>query len=179
MVTIRPSVPDDLPCLLQIYTHHVLVGSASFELTPPSLEEMGRRRDHALTHRLPHLVAAADDGSIAGFAYATPFHTRPAYRFTAEDSIYLAPEAQRRGIGRALLAQVIDAGTAAGYRQMVAVVGDSTNHGSLRLHLGLGFHVVGVFRSVGWKFGRWLDTVHLQRALGPGDRDPGEPPPSG
>lgn len=170
-LSIRPSRPDDLPELERIYAHHVRHGIASFETEPPDIAELARRRADVLARGLPHLVAVRR-GEVAGFAYAGPYRTRLAYRHTAEDSIYVAHDQGGRGIGRALLSQVIALCTEAGVRQMVAVIGDSANAGSIRLHESLGFRRVGLLPSVGWKHGRWVDSVLMQRALGPGDEEP-------
>ena len=152
-----------------VYAHHVLHGLGSFELEPPSVEEMAERRRAIVGLSLPYLVAAGGDGEVVGFAYAAPYRTRPAYRSTVEDSVYVAPTAQGRGLGRALLDEVVRRCVAAGTRQMVAVIGDSGNRGSVALHAAAGFREVGVLRAVGWKHGRWVDTVIMQRELGVGD----------
>jgi L-amino acid N-acyltransferase YncA len=167
---IRPSQPDDLAAICAIYAHHVRYGLATFEEEPPDVAELARRRAELLARGLPHLVAELD-GAVAGYAYAGPYRPRPAYRHTVEDSVYLAPEHIGRGVGRALLTQLIDACTAAGYRQMIAVIGDSANAPSIGLHAALGFREVGLLRAVGFKLGRWVDTVLMQRALGPGDTE--------
>jgi len=166
-VRVRDSAEDDLPAIAAIYRHHVMTGFGSFEETAPDLEEIARRRQGIVAVGLPYLVAEID-GAVRGFAYAAPYRTRSAYRHTVEDSIYVDPEAGDRGIGRALLGQVIDICTDAGYRQMVAVIGDSANQASIRLHRGLGFADVGTLPAVGFKHGRWVDTVLMQRALGDG-----------
>ena len=167
---IRRSQPDDLAAICAIYAHHVRYGLATFEEKPPDVAELARRRAELLARGLPHLVAELD-GAVAGYAYAGPYRPRPAYRHTVEDSVYLAPEHIGRGVGRALLTQLIDACTAAGYRQMIAVIGDSANAPSIGLHAALGFREVGLLRAVGFKLGRWVDTVLMQRALGPGDTE--------
>lgn len=151
-----------------IYAHFVLHGSATFEETPPSLTEMTNRRAHVLSERMPYFVAELG-GKIVGYAYATIYRSRSAYRFTAEDSIYVHHEHGNAGIGSALLAALIEACEAAGCRQMVAVIGDRANHASIRLHERFGFRAGGELKSVGFKFGRWIDTVRMQRALGMGD----------
>jgi phosphinothricin acetyltransferase len=148
----------------EIYAGHVLSGTASFEEIPPDLDEMCRRRDAVLEARLPYLVAERD-GALIGFGYAARYRPRSAYRYTAEDSVYLDPPAVGRGAGRALLQQVVDLSRTAGYREMIAVIGDSANAASIGLHEALGFRRVGTFTRVGLKFGRWLDTVLMQRAL--------------
>ena len=171
-IRIRESVDSDLPLIQAIYAHHVLTGLGSFEETPPDLDEMARRRADILARGLPYLVAELDDpalaGRLAGYAYAAPFRTRSAYRFSVEDSIYVAPDANRRGIGRALLDELLRRCTALGYRQMIAVIGDSANHGSIGLHVHAGFKQVAFMPAVGFKFGRWVDSVIMQRPLGEG-----------
>lgn len=164
---IRPASDDDMPAVHSIYAHHVLHGLGSFEETPPDLAEIAARRNEYLARGLPYLVAE-DDGEICGYAYAAPFRPRSAYRHTVEDSIYVAPNANRRGIGSALLADLIDQCTDLGYRQMVAVIGDSGNRASIRVHERLGFRHAGLLQAVGFKFGRWVDSVMMQRPLGPG-----------
>jgi phosphinothricin acetyltransferase len=166
-VGIRAATLDDAPAIAQIYAGHVARGTASFELAPPDAKEMQRRMTTLLADGYPWLCALAD-GVLAGYAYAGPYRPRPAYRYTVEDSVYLAPSAQRRGIGSALLARLIDACTARGDRQMIAVIGDSANARSITLHERAGFAEVGRLRDVGHKFGRWLDIVLMQRALGDG-----------
>jgi phosphinothricin acetyltransferase len=166
-VFVRPSVAADLPALTAIYTQAVLTGTASFEIEAPSAAEMARRRDDVLAKGLPWLVAE-EAGQVLGYAYANHFRPRPAYRFSLEDSIYLAPAARGRGVGRALLQALITACEAQGARQMLAVIGDSANEASIGLHRGLGFEPVGTLKDVGRKFDRWLDVVLMQRALGPG-----------
>jgi phosphinothricin acetyltransferase len=165
---IRPSQEGDLAAICVIYGHHVRHGLATFEEAPPDVAELARRRAELLARGLPHLVAELE-GAVVGYAYAGPYRPRPAYRHTVEDSVYLAPAHIGRGVGRALLAQLIDACTAAGYRQMVAVIGDSANAPSIGLHAALGFRQVGLLRSVGFKLGRWVDSVLMERPLGPGD----------
>ena len=142
-------------------------GTASFELEPPDEAEMGRRMRALLDGGFPYLAAEAE-GELLGYAYAGPYRTRPAYRFTVEDSIYIEPHAQRRGVGRALLDRLIVESEARGFRQMIAVIGDSAQAASIELHRAAGFRMVGTFENVGFKFGRWLDSVLMQRALGPG-----------
>jgi L-amino acid N-acyltransferase YncA len=164
---IRPATPADIPAIARIYAHAVTTGTASFELTPPDEAEMARRMQAVIDKGLPYFAAELD-GAFAGYAYAGAYHARPGYRFTLEDSIYIAPTMQRRGIGRALLAALIEAGTVGGYRQMIAVIGDSEHAASIALHAALGFQYVGTLAKVGFKFGRWLDSVLMQRPLGPG-----------
>jgi L-amino acid N-acyltransferase YncA len=166
---LRDATAADLPTVTAIYAHHVLHGTASFEEAPPSLAEMTARFDAIAACGLPYLVAEAD-GRVAGYAYASLYRTRSAYRFTLEDSIYIDHGMQRRGLGRALLAQLLARSEALGYRQMIAVIGDSQQAASIGLHRALGFEYAGVYRSVGFKFGRWLDTVLMQRSIGGGDR---------
>ena len=163
--------PADLAAVTAIYRHAVLHGSASFELAPPDEAEMARRHAAILAGGFPWLVARLD-GRVAGFAYAGPYRQRPAYAATVENSVYVAPDLQGRGIGRALLAQLIGEAEDRGFRQMIAVIGDSANRASIGLHAALGFSHAGVLRSVGWKHGRWLDSVLMQRDLGAGDRQP-------
>jgi phosphinothricin acetyltransferase len=164
---IRPAEARDIPVIARIYAHAVLHGTASFELEPPDDAAMKRRFDDLRHGGYPYVVAELDS-AVVGYAYAGPYRARPAYRFTVEDSIYLAPEAQGRGIGRALLDRLLADSEARGYRQMVAVIGDSAQVPSIRLHESAGFRHVGVFAAVGFKFGRWLDTVLMQKTLGKG-----------
>ena len=166
---IRDSSPSDVPAIQAIYAHHVLHGTASFELEPPTLADMHTRREAVLAQHLPYLVAERD-GEIVGYAYVTPYRPRPAYRYTVEDSVYVKPGIAGQGIGGRLLALLIERCTVGGWRQMLAVVGDSRNAASLALHARQGFHPVGTLRSVGYKFGQWRDAVLMQRALGEGDQ---------
>jgi len=168
---VRPSTPADLGAVRDIYALAVTQGTGTFELDAPDRDEMARRRDDVLAKGLPWLVAE-QDSRVLGYAYANHFRPRPAYRFSVEDSVYLLPEAQGRGIGRVLLAELLDRCQAAGARQMLAVIGDSANLGSIGVHRSLGFEPCGTLRSVGWKFGRWLDVVLMQRPLGVGDSTP-------
>lgn len=168
---IRASTSADIAAALAVYAHHVRTGTASFELEPPSLAEMARRRLALTDKGLPWLVAERD-GQVLGYAYAGPYRTRPAYDWTLEDSIYIAPDSHGQGIGKALLTRLIADCTALGYRQMVAVIGDSANTGSISLHRSCGFHPAGVLQAVGWKFGRWIDSVLMQRPLGDGANEP-------
>ncbi len=167
-VVIRASRPDDMEAVTAIYAHHVLHGLGTFELDPPDGAEMMRRRQVLVDAGLPYLVAEAG-GEILGYAYAGPFRPRPAYRHALEDSIYLRRDAMGRGIGSSLLSALIADAEAQGYRQMLAVIGDSGNAGSIGVHARAGFREVGVLRSVGFKFGRWVDVVLMQRVLGEGD----------
>lgn len=164
---IRPTAPEDLPAITAIYDHAVRTGTATFEIEPPDLSEMTRRYRALIENNSPYFVAVSD-GQIAGYAYAGSYRPRPAYRFTVEDSVYLAPEYQRRGIGAALLGELIVQSEKRGYRQMIAVIGDSANAGSIAIHTKAGFEMIGTHPNVGFKFGRWLDTVMMQRALGAG-----------
>lgn len=167
---IRPSRADDLPALTAIYAHHVLHGTGTFELDAPDEAEMGRRHADITGKGLPWLVAE-DGGQVLGYAYANHFRPRRAYRFCLEDSIYLAPQAQGRGLGKLLLAELIARCEALGARQMLAVIGDAANAASIGVHQALGFEHTGVLKSAGWKFDRWLDVVLMQRALGTGAAD--------
>src|SRR5258707_15819182 len=164
---IRSAAEADLPFVTEIYTHAVLHGTATFELIPPDLAEMTRRFRTLMDGGFPCLVASLD-GRVIGYAYAGPYRPRPAYRFTVENSVYLAPAIHRRGIGAQLLQRLIAECEARGYRQMIAVIGDSANAGSIGVHLRCGFEMIGTHRNVGLKFGRWLDTVMMQRPLGEG-----------
>jgi len=162
---IRLAQPRDLAVITAIYDDAVRHGTASFELDPPDQAEMARRYETLRADGYPYLVAELD-GDIVGYAYAGPYRARPAYRWSIEDSIYVAPQAQRRGFGGALLARLVAEAEAAGFRQMLAVIGDSANTGSIELHRAAGFRLVGTFDNVGFKFGRWLDSVLMQRPLG-------------
>jgi phosphinothricin acetyltransferase len=167
-LTIRPSTAADLEAITAIYAWNVLNGTGTFELEAPDLAEMTRRRDDVLSKGLPWLVAERD-GTVLGYAYANHFRPRRAYRFCVEDSIYLADTARGQGVGRLLLAELMARCEAAGARQMLAVIGDSANAGSIGVHRTLGFEHSGVLRAAGWKFGRWRDVVMMQKALGLGD----------
>jgi phosphinothricin acetyltransferase len=164
---IRSAAEADLPFVTEIYTHAVLHGTATFELIPPDLAEMTRRFRTLMDGGFPCLVASLD-GRVVGYAYAGPYRPRPAYRFTVENSVYLDPSIHRRGIGLALMQRLIAECEARGYRQMIAVIGDSANAGSIGVHTKTGFTMIGTHPNVGLKFGRWLDTVMMQRALGEG-----------
>lgn len=168
MPLIRPSHEQDLVAITRIYGHHVLNGTGTFETTPPSEADMTTRRADVLAKGLPWLVVE-DDGAVVGFAYGNWFKPRPAYRFSVEDSIYMAPEAAGKGLGRALLAELMAALERAGVRRVMAVIGDSANAGSIGVHKALGFEVAGTIPACGWKFDRWLDIVLMQRSLGVGD----------
>ncbi|TVR97716.1 MAG: N-acetyltransferase family protein [Rhodospirillales bacterium] len=169
---LRDATDADIGRIRAIYAEHVAHGTGSFEEVPPDLAEMQARFEALQARELPFLVVE-DRGQVQGFAYAAPFRPRSAYRYTVEDSIYIAPEATGRGLGRRLLAELIGQCTVLGYRQMVAVVGDSGNHRSIRLHESLGFRRTGTFTAVGFKFGRWLDAVFMQRSLWDGSTSPG------
>jgi L-amino acid N-acyltransferase YncA len=164
---IRPAIAVDLPAVTGIYEHAVLYGTATFELIPPDLAEMTRRFGALMDGGYPYFVAALE-GRVIGYAYAGPYRPRPAYRFTVENSVYLQPDIHRRGIGRQLLQRLIAESEARGYRQMIAVIGDSANAGSIGVHTKCGFSMIGTHPNVGFKFGRWLDTVMMQLALGEG-----------
>ncbi|HEX6362632.1 MAG TPA: GNAT family N-acetyltransferase [Albitalea sp.] len=165
---LRPSAAADVPAIAAIYAWNVLNGTGTFELEAPGAAEMARRRDDVLARGLPWLVAERD-GRVLGYAYANVFRPRPAYRFCLEDSIYLDPQAQGQRVGTLLLAELVARCEARGARQMLAVIGDSANAASIGVHRALGFETTGLMKSAGWKFGRWLDVVIMQRALGPGD----------
>jgi L-amino acid N-acyltransferase YncA len=164
---IRPAQSQDIATITRIYADAVLHGTASFETDPPDEAEMARRQHGLLTGGFPYLTGELD-GAVVGYAYAGPYRIRPAYRFTVEDSIYVAPQAQKQGIGRALLHRLLVESEARGYRQMIAVIGDSAQRSSIALHEACGFRHIGTFEAVGFKFGRWLDSVLMQRGLGPG-----------
>ncbi len=166
-VILADASESDMAQIQRIYAQHVLQGLASFEEEPPPLAEMLSRREKVLEHGLPYLVAKEHD-RVLGYAYATPYRPRRAYRFTVEDSVYMAEGAQRRGIGRLLLQGVIDRCESAGFRQMIAIIGNSANAGSIGLHAACGFRMVGVFQDVGFKHDGWRDTVLMQRSLGEG-----------
>lgn len=167
MPIIRPSTEQDMPAVTAIYAHHVRHGTGTFELDPPSTADMLARRAEVLSRGLPWLVAE-DGGQVVGYAYCNWFRPRPAYRYAAEDSIYLAPQAAGRGLGRGLLAELLAGAERAGMRKMIAVIGDSANAGSIGLHRACGFAHTGTLSATGWKFSRWLDTVLMERPLGPG-----------
>ncbi len=173
---IRAAVDDDMGAVQEIYAREVTEGRVSFELEPPGIQEMRRRFQGARDAGYPYLVASLD-GRIAGYAYAGPYRARPAYRFTVENSVYVAPWARRRGVASRLLEALISECEALPYRQMVAIIGDSDNQASIDLHRKAGFRLVGILEDVGYKFGLWLDTVIMQRALGLGaeaNRAPGK-----
>ena len=171
MLTLRPSTDADLPAIKAIYAHHVLHGTGTFETTPPTQQEMSTRRLDVLARGLPYLVAE-QQGRVLGFAYCQWFKPRPAYRYSAEDSIYLHPDAAGRGIGRQLLTALAQQAEAVGIRKLIAVIGDSANEASISVHRAVGFRPVGTIQSCGWKFGRWLDIVLMEKVLGAGDSTP-------
>jgi phosphinothricin acetyltransferase len=174
-ITIRPSTDADLPAITAIYGWNVLNGLGTFEEDPPSQDEMTRRRAAFLDRGLPYLVAE-EDGVVLGYAYAGPFRLRAAYRYTVEDSVYVSPKAVGKGVGKTLLTALIAECEALGLRQLVAVIGDSGNAASIGLHAAMGFKQQGVFPSMGYKFGRWVDLVWMQRDLnGGGSREPDAP----
>ena len=164
---IRPAAAADLPSITEIYEHAVLHGTATFELTPPDLAEMTRRFEALTAGDFPYFVAVLD-GRVVGYAYAGPYRPRPAYRFTVENSVYLEPAIHRRGIGLMLMQRLIAECTTRGFRQMIAVIGDSANAGSIGVHTRCGFQMIGTHPNVGLKFGRWIDTVMMQLPLGDG-----------
>ena len=168
---IRPARPDDRAEIAAIYAHHVLHGTASYETEPPGAAEIARRMDRVLGHGWPWLIAEAPDGQMLGYAYATQFRDRAAYRFVCEDSIYIRNEARGQGVGTALLGALLESCTAAGFRQMVAVIGGA-EPASEALHARLGFTLAGRLSAIGRKQGRWLDTLYMQRSLGPGSAQP-------
>lgn len=170
-VTIRPAGPDDIPAITRIYADAVRFGTASFEIEPPDEAEMARRRRALVDAGYPYLVAQFG-ATVVGYAYAGAYRPRPAYRWSLENSIYIAPDAHRRGIGRALLGRLVAEAEKLGFRQMIAVIGDSAQSASIALHRAAGFRLVGTFEAVGHKQGRWLDTVLMQRTLGPGATTP-------
>jgi L-amino acid N-acyltransferase YncA len=166
---VRPSRAADVAAIAEIYGYHVLNGLASFELMAPSVDEIAKRRADVIGRSFPYLVAELD-GKVVGYAYASLYRTRPAYRFTLEDSVYIHKDHAGRGVGKALLEALIEACARAGCRQLVAVIGDSANKGSIGLHAACGFKRTGTLRAVGFKFGRWVDSVIMQRAVGEGGR---------
>ncbi len=171
-LAVRPATLADIPAITKIYAHHVTFGLASFEEIPPSDAEFTSRHAEVVARGLPFLVACDANGTVLGYAYANLYRQRSAYRFTLEDSVYIDAAETGRGIGRALLASVLEKSAALGYRQMIAVIGGSDTRPSIRLHEALGFAPVGILGAVGFKFGGWIDTVLMQRALGPGAAAP-------
>jgi L-amino acid N-acyltransferase YncA len=175
MTLIRASQPSDMADITAIYAHHVLNGTGTFETEPPSEADMTARRADVLSKGLPYLVAEATVGGqsrIVGFAYCNWFKPRPAYRFSAEDSVYVAHDLHSKGLGRALLAELAMQAEKVGVRKLIAVIGDSNNTGSVGVHRSIGFTDVGVLKSCGWKFERWLDVVMMEKSLGLGDSTP-------
>ena len=171
---IRDAVPADLPAITAIYAHHVLHGAGTFEEVPPDAVEMRARIAKVQEHDWPWLVAE-EGGDVVGFAYVAQFRDRSAYRFAGEDSVYVRDDQRGQGVGKALVAALLERAEACGFRQVFAVIGDSENVGSIGLHVSLGFRQVGVLKAAGVKFGRWVDVVFMQRAVGAGDRDvPGD-----
>lgn len=170
-LVVRPVAKGDFTAIHSIYAHHVLHGLASFEEVAPDAAELRRRADEVLARGQPYVVAELE-GSVVGYGYCSPYRARSAYRHVLEDSVYVRDGMQGRGIGRAVLAVLIERCEVLGYRQLIAVIGDSANTGSIGLHAALGFIRVGTLRSVGWKFGRWIDSVYMQRPLGTGDGTP-------
>ena len=179
MPLIRPSRDEDVAAIAAIYAHHVLHGTGTFETEPPSAVDMAARRQDVLARGLPWLVAESGEGRILGFAYCNWFKPRAAYRFSAEDSVYLHPQVQARGLGRALLSELERAAQAAGVRKLIAVIGDSANAGSVGLHRAMGFADVGTIAACGWKFDRWLDIVLMEKAIGAGAALPATTPAKG
>jgi phosphinothricin acetyltransferase len=169
-MTIRPARDEDVPEMQSIYAHHVLTGTGTFEEVPPSVEEM-ERRFRAGTARNWAWLVATDESGVLGFAYYSQFRDRSAYRFAAENSIYVREDVRGQGVGKALVERLMEVATERGMRQMIALIGDSENVGSIGVHASLGFQRVGTLRAVGVKFGRWLDAVFMQRPLGRGDAD--------
>ena len=174
MPIIRSSHDTDIPAITAIYAHHVRHGTGTFEIDPPSTADMASRRDDVRGKGLPYLVAAQGE-KVLGFAYCNWFKPRPAYRFSAENSIYLAADAHGKGLGRALLAELAAQAEKAGVRKLIAVIGDSANAGSIGVHRSVGFRHVGILNSCGWKFDQWLDVVLMEKALGWGDACPPGP----
>ena len=173
MTLIRASIEADLPEITAIYAHHVLHGTGTFEIDPPDLADMTSRRADVLLKGLPYLVAAdSASGRVLGYAYCTWFKPRPAYRFSAEDSVYIAADVHGKGLGRALLAELAAQAEKIGVRKLIAVIGDSKNLGSIGVHRSAGFTDVGVLKSCGWKFDQWLDVVLMEKALGLADTAP-------
>jgi L-amino acid N-acyltransferase YncA len=164
MALIRAATEQDIDAITRIYAHYVRHSTATFEIEPPDPSEMDRRRLEVLSQGLPYFIAEMD-GVAVGYAYASPYRPRPAYQFTVEDSIYIHPDFLARGLGRLLLTKLIEFCEIQGSHQMVAIIGDSSNTASIRLHAAFGFHKVGVLQEVGRKFGKWVDTIIMQRAL--------------
>jgi phosphinothricin acetyltransferase len=167
---VREATPADLPAITAIYAHHVLHGTGTFEEDPPDQPEMAARMAKVAAAGFAWLVAQDETGLVLGYGYFAPFRERSAYRFTAEDSVYVRDDIRGQGVGKALVAELIARAEAKGLRQMIAVIGDSENVGSIGLHLSLGFRQVGLLKAAGMKFGRWVDVVTMQRALGEGEK---------
>ena len=171
MTKIRPSTDTDIPAITAIYAHHVLHGTGTFETDPPSEQDMAARRSDVLSKNLPYLVVE-DEAGVLGFAYCNWFKPRPAYRYSAEDSIYLAPSARGKGLGKLLLTELMAQAERRGVRKLIAVIGDSANQGSVGLHKVCGFNHVGLLANCGWKFDRWLDVVLMDKTIGSGNSNP-------
>jgi phosphinothricin acetyltransferase len=171
MTKIRPSTDTDIPAITAIYAHHVLHGTGTFETDPPSAQGMAARRSDVLSKNLPYLVVE-DEAGVLGFAYCNWFKPRPAYRYSAEDSIYLAPSARGKGLGKLLLTELMAQAERRGVRKLIAVIGDSANQGSVGLHKVCGFNHVGLLANCGWKFDRWLDVVLMDKTIGSGNSNP-------
>jgi phosphinothricin acetyltransferase len=171
MTKIRPSTDTDIPAITAIYAHHVLHGTGTFETDPPSAQDMAARRSDVLSKNLPYLVVE-DETGVLGFAYCNWFKPRPAYRYSAEDSIYLAPSARGKGLGKLLLTELMAQAERRGVRKLIAVIGDSANQGSVGLHKVCGFNHVGLLANCGWKFDRWLDVVLMDKTIGSGNSNP-------
>jgi phosphinothricin acetyltransferase len=170
-VSLRTATSADIPAITRIYAHAVEHGTASFELEPPDEAEMTRRQQALLAQNFPYIVAELA-GAVVGYAYAGPYRDRRAYDWCVEDSLYIAPEFHRKGIGRLLLTRLVAESEARGFRQIIGVIGDSANTASIAVHAAVDFRLIGNFQSIGFKHGRWLDTVLMQRALGSGDTLP-------
>ena len=170
MVAVRDAGPADLAAITAIYGHHVLHGTGTFEEVPPTEADMAGRVAKVQGEGYAWLVAVDEAGEVLGYGYFAPFRPRSAYRFTAEDSVYVRDDIRGQGVGKALVAELLARAEAKGIRQMVAVIGDSENVGSIGLHIALGFRQVGVLKAVGMKFGRWVDVVQMQKALGEGEK---------
>lgn len=170
LMDLRPAIPSDIPDIQAIYAHHVLHGAGTFEEVPPSVEEMQARYDAIVARGWSYLVGT-DATGVLGYAYYAQLRDRSAYRFTAETSIYVREDVRGQGVGKTLVQRLLADAEAAGFRQMIAVIGDSENVGSIGVHASLGFQKCGLLRASGLKFGRWLDTVYMQRELGRGDTD--------
>jgi phosphinothricin acetyltransferase len=171
---VRDCLPGDIPQIARIYAHWVRFGLASFELEPPQEDEMARRRQSVIDNGFPYLVAITASDEVAGYAYASVYRPRLAYRFSCEDSIYISPDHQGRGVGRALMAELIARCEKKGFRSMVAVIGDSGNLASIGLHQSFGFQHSGQLNAIGWKHDRWVDSVLMTRQLGEGSSTPPE-----